>query len=155
MTQELLPEELWKTIEPLLPSKKAGPGRPPSSNRKAMLGILFVLKTGIPWKMLPRELECGSGMTCWRRLRDWQKAGVWGKVHRVLLNQLQKEGKLNWKRAVVDASNVRALFGGPKRAPIPRTRLKEVQNAIFLQMEKGILSLLNSPEPTVTTLRKP
>lgn len=155
MTQELLPENLWRTIEPLLPPKKRGVGRPLSSNRKAMLGIIFVLKSGIPWKMLPKELECGSGMTCWRRLRDWQTAGVWKKIHHVLLDELRREGKINLKRAVMDGSNVRALFGGPKRAPIPRIRLKEAQNAIFSQMQQGIRSLLNSPEPTATTLRKP
>lgn len=47
------------------------------SDRACLTGILFVMRSGIPWQMLPQELGGGSGMTCWRRLRDWQAEGVW------------------------------------------------------------------------------
>ena len=70
MAKELVTEELWSKIEPLLPADPPHPkgGRPRVSNRVALRGILFVLKSGIPWEMLPQEMGCGSGMTCWRRL---------------------------------------------------------------------------------------
>ena len=87
-------------------------------DRQALTGILFVLKTGIPWEDLPQEMGCGSGMTCWCRLRDWNEAGVWERLHRVLLDELQDAGALDWLRAVVDSSHVRAK-GGAKR-PVPR-----------------------------------
>src|SRR3712207_5557235 len=88
MARALLPDDLWAVVEPLLPPvRRPGPkgGRPPVENRPALTGILFVLKTGLRWEDLPRELGCGSGMTCWRRLRDWQAAGVWAEVHAVVL----------------------------------------------------------------------
>jgi transposase len=77
-----------------------------------LTGILFILRTGMAWADLPAELGCGSGMSCWRRLRDWTKAGVWPKVHHVLLNRLNAQGKIDWSRAVVDSASVRAVFGG-------------------------------------------
>jgi len=87
MARPLVSDELWSLIEPLLPKWPPRPkgGRPPVEDRKALTGILFVLKTGIPWELLPMEMGCGSGMTCWRRLRDWHKAGVWDRLHRILL----------------------------------------------------------------------
>lgn len=119
MAKPLLDDRLWVLIEPLLPKGKPRrfryPGRKRVEDRQALTGILFVLRTGIPWSALPRELGCGSGVTCWRRLRDWHRAKVWKKVHTVLLAQLQKAGKLDWSRAVVDSSSVRALCGGKKR----------------------------------------
>lgn len=124
MARLLLDDALWDVIAPLLPVKRRRfryPGRKPLDNRAALTGILFVLKTGIPWEDLPPEMGCGSGMTCWRRLRDWQKAGVWDKIHRTLLNRLHAAGRIDWSRAVVDSSSVRAVLGGIKRAPIPRT----------------------------------
>ena len=90
-------------------------------DRAALTGILFVLRSGIPWEMLPQEMGCGCGMTCWRRLREWQEAGVWEKLHRVLLDRLREADQIDWSRAVVDSSSVRAPLGGRKRDPIPRT----------------------------------
>jgi transposase len=122
MAKPILSDELWKLIEPLIPKKKRRfryPGRKPISDRAALSGILFVLKTGIPWEYLPKEMGCGSGMTCWRRLRDWQKAGVWDRVHRVLLNKLRGIDKIDFSRALVDSGSVRAVFGGRKPAQIP------------------------------------
>src|SRR6266581_1772404 len=85
MAKPLVSDALWKRLEPLLPLPKPRrfrfPGRKPLDPRKVLTGIIFVLKTGIPWEDLPREMGCGSGMTCWRRLRDWFLAGVWNAIH--------------------------------------------------------------------------
>jgi transposase len=125
MAEMLVPDDLWKLIEPLLPPpkprRKRYPGRRPLDRRKVLTGILFVLKSGIPWEMLPQEMGCGSGMSCWRYLKKWQKAGVWQKVHQVLLDRLRAADQIDFSRAVVDSSSVRAVLGGRKRAPIPRT----------------------------------
>jgi transposase len=126
MAKPLLPDELWTIIEPLLPKWTPSPkgGHPRLEDRKALTGILFVLKTGIPWEDLPREMGCGCGMTCWRRLRDWQQDGTWDKIHRVLLDRLRGANKINWSRAVVDSSSVRAAYGGAKTGPSPVDRSK-------------------------------
>ena len=117
MPQPLIDDDLWNEIEPLLPKKrrrKRHPGRKPLCNRQVLTGILFVLKSGIPWQMLPKEMGCGSGMTCWRRLRDWQRRGVWQHLHEVLLAKLRGADRLNLARAVVDSSSVRAVGAGKK-----------------------------------------
>ena len=134
MAKQILDDELWHIIEPLLPKRKRRfryPGRKALSDRDVLTGILFVLKTGIPWEDLPQEMGCGSGMTCWRRLRDWQKAGVWDKIHRVLLNQLRRADQINFSRAVVDSASVRAVFGGQKQVPTPRIAAKKARNTIW------------------------
>ena len=78
MSAPLLPDALWDLIQPLLPSlpRRFKGGRPRLPDRACITGILFVLRSGIPWEMLPQELGCGSDLTCWRRLRDWQEAGI-------------------------------------------------------------------------------
>lgn len=122
MAKPLVSDGLWARIEPLLPRVERRyryPGRKRVPDRQALTGILFVLKTGIPWEDLPQEMGCGSGMTCWRRLRDWNEAGVWERLHQVLLDELQDAGQLDWSRAVVDSSHVRAKGGARKLAPRP------------------------------------
>lgn len=128
----LVPDEFWNEIEPLLPQEAPKPkgGRPPISNRAALVGIVFILRTGAAWRMLPKELGCGSGVTCWRRLRDWTKAGVWAEVHRRLLNLLGRAGQIDLRRAVVDSQSVRAVFGGTTRVPTRRTERKTAANGI-------------------------
>jgi transposase len=124
MAKPLLDDTLWTLIEPLLPPAKPRrvrwPGRKPLAPRQGLPGILFVLKSGIPWDMLPQELGCGSGMTCWRDLRAWQKAGVWPRLHAVLLARLREADQLDWSRAAVDSSSVRAVLGGRRPARIRR-----------------------------------
>src|SRR6516165_3362512 len=116
MAKPLVSDQLWELIQPLLPPPKPRrfryPGRKPVGDRQALTGILFVLKTGIPWEDLPAEMGCGCGMTCWRRLAAWQADGTWDKVHAVLLTRLQHAGKLDWSKCVIDSSSVRAVFGG-------------------------------------------
>lgn len=117
MAKPLVPDELWTLVEPLLPPVPDKPfgGRPPVANRAALGGILFVLKTGIPWAMLPTEMGCGSGTTCWRRLRDWHQAGVWQRLHETLLTKLEDAGRIEWERASVDSARVTAPKGGSPR----------------------------------------
>jgi len=106
-----LRDELWEVVEPLLPVIEAAPtGRPRVPDRVAFNAIVFVLVTGIAWRHLPRELGC-SGVTAWRRLRDWQRAGVWQQLHHQLLNQLGRDSKLDWSRASLDSLSVRAKRG--------------------------------------------
>jgi transposase len=142
MGKLLLDNELWKLIEPLLPAPKPRrfrfPGRKPINNRQALTGILFVLKTGIPWEYLPLELGCGSGMTCWRRLRDWQQAGVWPAIHAVLLAKLRAADQIDWSRAVVDSASLRAMHGGPHTGPNPTDRAKAGSKHHLLTDAHGI-----------------
>jgi len=138
MAQTILPDELWEFIEPLLPPDKppGSNGRPRVPNRKVLTGILFVLRTGIPWEYLPQELGCGSGMTCWRRLREWQERGVWQQTFEVLLARLQGAERIDWSRAVVDSTSVRAVFWGAKPARMPRIAARRAANIIFSRMRK-------------------
>jgi transposase len=113
----IVSDELWARIQPLLPvppRRADHPGRKLLDDRKVPCGILFVLYTGIQWEFLPQELGFGSGMTCWRRLRDWNNAGVWTRLHENLLAELHAAGALDWSRAVIDGSHLRAMKGGPK-----------------------------------------
>ena len=124
MTRPLLDDDLWATIEPLLPPPPKRrfryPGRKRLDDRACLNGILFVLRTGIPWEDLPQELGFGSGMSCWRRLRDWHEAGAWKKLHRVLLEHLHRADQIDWDRVVADSSHVRAMGEGEKKRPKPR-----------------------------------
>jgi transposase len=112
-------DALWERVEPLLPKVKRRsrfPGRRRLPDRQALQGILFVLHTGIAWRHLPLDLGFGSGSTCYRRLDEWQRAGVWAKLHALLLAELRAAGELEWSRAVADSSHVQAKKGAPRRA---------------------------------------
>jgi transposase len=128
MAKPLVPDELWEVIKPLLPPPKPRrfryPGRKPIGDRKALTGILFVLKTGIPWEDLPVEMGCGCGMTCWRRLHRWQQLGIWPKLHQVFLAKLQGAELIDWSRASVDSTFARAFGGvqGSGKNPTDRGR---------------------------------
>jgi transposase len=119
-----VPDGLWERIEPLLPKRERRfryPGRKPFDDRLALQGILFVLHTGVGWEHLPQELGFGCGMTCWRRLRAWQEAGVWQRLHELLLAELHAAGEIEWSRAIADSSHVQAKKGARKRVPARST----------------------------------
>ena len=147
-------EELWERIEPLLPRVERRfryPGRKRLPDREALQGILFVLHTGIAWRHLPSELGFGSGSTCYRRLDEWQRAGVWEKLHALLLAELRAAGQLEWARAVADSSHVQAKKGAPRRA---RARLIEPETApstTSSSMRRGSRSPGRSRAATATT----
>jgi transposase len=132
MAKPLLDDDLWALIEPLLPPPKPRraryPGRKPLDNRAVLTGILFVLQTGLRWDLLPREMGCGSGMSCWRRLRDWQAAGVCEQLHEVLLGRLRAADRIDWSRVIVDSSSIRAVGSGQKQDRIPQTARDPVQS---------------------------
>lgn len=123
--------KLWKTLEPLLPQSKppSKGGRPRLDDELALNGILFVLCAGIAWEDLPQELGFGSGMTCWRRLRDWQACGVWHRLHLVLLAQLRSAGQLDLSRVSVDGSAVPSPRGARTQAPTRRTEASSAASA--------------------------
>jgi transposase len=131
MSKPLVPDDLWTIVEPLLPPEPAKPkgGRPRVPDRACLTGIVFVLKTGIPWESLPQELGCGSGMTCWRRLRDWQDAGVWDRLHRTLLDRLGDADRIDWERACVDSASIPAKRGAIRPGRIQRIARNRARNA--------------------------
>src|SRR4051812_27877321 len=114
MSKRLVSDDLWQVIAPLLPPDPPKPkgGRPRVPDRAALTGILFVLHSGIPWELLPQEMGCGSGVTCWRRLRLWQRRGVWKKLLHALLRRVGREKGIDWEHCCVDSQNFRAVFGG-------------------------------------------
>ena len=132
MAKPLLTDELWQRIKPHIPPDPPKPkgGRPRVPDRACLTGILFVLKTGTPWEYLPREMGCGSGMTCWRRLRDWQAAGVWQRIWQTLLDELGLADGIDWSTSAMDSCSVRALFGGRKPARIPRIGARMARSGI-------------------------
>ncbi len=135
MGKELVSDELWEAIEPLLPPEPPKPkgGRPRVGDRAALAGIVFVLKSGIPWEMLPKEMGCGSGSTCWRRLRDWEEAGVWRRLHRVLLDRLGQADRIDWSRACLDSASVAAKRGAKPSARTRRTAANRARSATLFR----------------------
>ena len=133
MSAPLVSDDLWAAIAPLLPAEPPKPkgGRPRVPDRACLTGIVFVLRSGIPWEMLPQELGCGSGMTCWRRLRDWQAAGVWDRLHRVLLDRLGAADRIDWERVCVDSARVPAKRGASRPALTRRTAANRARSAIL------------------------
>ena len=141
MPKELIDDQLWALIEPLLP--EAAPrnrryaGRKPIPDRAVLTGIVFVLRAGLAWNLLPQEMGCGSGSTCWRRLDERHKTGVWQRMHETMLAQLRRRGQLDLARALVDSSSVRAFYAGEKQAQTPRTGANSAANTISSSMRKA------------------
>ena len=141
MPRALIEEELWQLIEPLLPAakprRKKYPGRMPVSDRAALTGILFVLRSGIPWNMLPLEMGCGSGSSCWRRLKSWQEAGVWDRLHQLLLSKLREADRIDFSRAIADSSSIRAVGAGKKRDRTQPIAVVPARSITSLRMRKA------------------
>jgi transposase len=139
MAKPLVSDELWAIVAPLLPPEPPKPqgGRPRVPDRACLTGIIFVLKSGIPWEMLPQELGCGSGMTCWRRLRDWQEAGVWERMHHALLDRLSEADRLDWSRASLDSASIPAKRGAISSARTRRTGATRERSAMLWATKAG------------------
>jgi transposase len=128
---ELVSDGFWALVEPLLPEVRPSPkgGRPRVSDRQALAGVIFVLRTGIPWQALPKEMGCSSGSTCWRRFSEWTRLDVWPRLHALLLRVLGRRGAINLERAVIDSASVRAVFGGNTLGRTPRIGPNRAANA--------------------------
>jgi transposase len=157
MAKPLLPDDLWEVIQPLIPPHPPQPngGRPFLDDRKVLTGIIFILKTGIPWEDLPQEMGCGCGMTCWNRLRDWQAAGVWGRIHEVLLSRLRHAHQIDFERFVVDTSHIRAVGGGEETGPSPVDRSRPGSKHAIATDGQGIPLVIetipaNTPDANLT-----
>jgi transposase len=152
----IVSDELWELVEPLLPKRERRfryPGRRRLPDREALCGILFVLQTGIAWRHLPLELGFGSGATCWRRLEEWQQAGVWERLHAFLLARLRAAGEIEWSRAVADSSDVQAKKGAPKRARARWTEADGAPSTISWSTRAGSRSPGRSAAAIATTSR--
>jgi transposase len=151
MARPILDDALWQIIEPLLPPpkrrRKRFPGRKSLDNRAVLTGILFVLKTGIAWEKLPQEMGYGSGMTCWRRLAEWRKAGVWDKIYRTLLDGLRNAGQFNSSRMMVRLNSVRAVFGESTPAPIQPIAAIPGRRNTWQRTDKGVRVRRRSKRP--------
>ena len=150
----IVSDELWLRIEPLLPRVERRfryPGRKRLPDRQALQGILFVLHTGIAWRHLPAELGFGGGSTCHRRMDEWQRAGVWERLHAQLLSELRAAGEIEWSRAVADGSHVQAKKGAPKRARARLTGAEPDRSTISSSTRPGSRSRSRSPAATATT----
>jgi transposase len=152
MGKLLVPDELWTLVEPILPKHPYTPGvgKPRVPDRVCLTGILFVLKTGIPWEDFPQEMGC-CGMTLWNRLDEWRRAGVLPQLHRLLLDKLRGAGEVDFSRVIVDSSSVRAIHGGKKRGPAPWTAAKAAPNTTSWSTPGASRWLQSSPAPTVMT----
>ena len=131
MAKPLISDEVWSAIEPLLPPERPKPkgGRFVVPPRAVLSGILFVLRSGIPWEMLQQEMGCGSGVTCWRRLREWQKAGVWDRLYRELLRRLRRADRIDWSRACMDSASIAAKRGALEPGRTRRTAARLASGA--------------------------
>ena len=144
MSSVFVSDELWARLEPLLPKPRRKnrhvryAGRKPSDARRVVNGILFVLRTGIPWRLLPATNDFPSGYTCRRRLRRWQRAGIWQQLWETLLAELQRTHQIDWYRALVDSASVRAPSGGLKTGPNPTDRRKRGSKHHLLTDAQGI-----------------
>jgi transposase len=148
MGRLLVPDELWALVEPILPKHPyvPGVGKPRIDDRVCLTGIIFVLKTGIPWEDFPQEMGC-CGMTLWNRLDEWRRAGVWEKLHRLLLEKLRGAEQIDFSRVIVDSSSVRAVHGGKKRDPAPWTAENAGPSIISSSMPAAFLWPTSSPAP--------
>jgi len=152
MSKPLVPDELWALVEPLLPKHPyvPGVGKPRVPDRVCLTGIIFVLKTGLPWEDFPQEMGC-CGMTLWNRLNEWRQAGVWDQLHRLLLDKLRGAGEIDFSRIIVDSASIRAVHGGKKQDRAPWIAAKTARNTTLRSMPAACLSPPSSLAPTVTT----
>ena len=152
MGKLLVPDELWALVEPILPKHPyiPGVGKPRVPDRVCLTGILFVLKTGIPWEHFPQEMGC-CGMTLWNRLHEWMEADVWSALHRLLLDKLRGADEIDFDRVIVDSASVRAVHGGKKRDQAPWIAAKTGRNITWRSTPTEFRWPASSPRPIGTT----
>lgn len=148
---KLVPDQLWFTIQPHLPPHLPGKkgGRPRIDDRAALSGILYVLRHAIPWRELPLELGFGSGVTCWRRLIEWQRSGVWDRIWRSMLNDLNSQERIRWQRVAIDGSSIPSPKGGFRPDLTQRTAENAGPNTTSWSINKGYRSRLRSRRRTL------
>lgn len=116
MSRRDLTDEQWEQLRPLLPPQRARRGRPAKDHRQIVNGLLWVLRTGAPWRDLPAQY--GPWQTVATRFYRWRRAGIWDRVLAELQQHADAEGKLDWRLHHVDGTMVRAhqhAAGAPKR----------------------------------------
>src|SRR5688500_2487968 len=135
----LVTDELWDVVAPLLPRRRAQPGgrRPWVDDRATLNGVLYVLRAGIAWRHLPTELGWGSGVTCWRRLREWQRRGVWKRLHRAMLDRLAAADQIDWTRAALDSRSLAAKTGEPPSGGTGPTRASRARSTTSSRTATG------------------
>ena len=154
MSKPLVTDELWGIVEPIFPKHEPSPkgGRPRVPDRVCLTGLLFLLKTGLPWEDFPCEMGC-CGMTLWNRFKEWTQAGVWEQLHAVLLDHLRKHDALDLEKVVVDSASVRAVHGGKKRDRAPWTGQNPAASTALRWMPTARRWRGSSPPPTATMAR--
>lgn len=136
MRTDLVPDTLWEEVKGLLPEHPRSPkgGRPRVPDRPCLGALVYLLREGCTYQGLPcQELECGSGVTVWRRLQEWTRAGVWGKLHEKLLGHLGRAGEVDISTVIADSASVRAVKGGPIPDPIRPTAGSKGRSDTYLQ----------------------
>lgn len=130
-------DEQWRKIEPLLPKPKASSqgGPKPIGNRPVFEGILWVLRSGARWKDMPERYPSYS--TCWRRLRQWEEQGVWERVWRAFIGELDAQGLLDWEETFADGSFAPAKRGARASA---RPSVEKVRSGWWWWTAKAFLS---------------
>ena len=140
MASAQMPDEFFDAVAHLLPPEKpVGPkgGRPRVAHRTALRVIWFVLTAGTRWEDVPKELG-GSGRTAHRRLRAWEEAGIWDRLHADLLRLLKKAGKLDTDTVIIDGVTVRAFGGGEATGPSPVDRRKSGTKPTLMVDPSGV-----------------
>jgi transposase len=123
MAERLVSDEFWARVEPVIPKvprRFRHPGRKRVDDRCCLEAIMYVLKTGCQWAMVPASETGCSGKTAWRRMDEWDRAGVWDRLHESLLGELNASARIDWSTGVIDSSTARAVFGGSSLAPTPQ-----------------------------------
>ena len=157
MAAARMPEEFFELVAHHLPPEppRVGPkgGRPWIAHRAVVRVIWFVLATGARWEDVPEELGC-SGRTAHRRLRAWEEAGIWDRLHADLLAALKRAGKLDLDTVIIDGVTVRAFGGGEATGPSPVDRRRPGSKHTIMVDEAGVPLAIRTAGPTPATTRR-
>ena len=150
MADACMPEKFYELARPLLPAEPAvGPqgGRPAKSHHTVLKVIWYVLVTSCRWKDVPQEMGC-CGETARTRLQRWEQAGIWERLHQLMLTMLNHEKQLDLKTMVIDSTQSRAFGGGEKTGPSPIDRRKKGTKFTLLVDRNGVPLVLRAvPAP--------